>query len=399
MKKMWNVFLAMSRTMLLSIVGVFTVLVLMLFQLDSLTPGLSQGEIMTYESASSVSNIVDAPVNAPYKIAVFVSTQVFDSAFGLRLVGALVGAATILLFYVGAIRLYGSLVALATTALFATSTYLLVMTRSATSTVMLLSLLGVMAAGYFIRFGKRKDIAWIIAAIVLGLSLYVPGLVLFILPIAIWQFPQVRKTFESLQPPAIIASSVLFGLLLVPLLVSLVRDPSLWQAYLGLPSSFAPVNEMARYAGTALLSLFIISPNDPSMWLGRQPILDVFATTMFLYGLLSLLQKYKLDRFWIVIGIFAITILWIGVTTNRYALLILLPFVYIVIGFGIQKLIDQWMSVFPRNPIARYTGAALLAVVIVSAINFQIHRYFVAWPNADATKQALMYEIPSEVQN
>ncbi len=390
MKKLWNVFLAMWRTMLLGVIGIGAILLLMLMQLQSLTPGITTAEQATLESASSISDIINNPVQAPYKTAVFISTSVFDSVFGLRLVGALVGALTVGLFFAAARRLYSPLVALATTVMFSTSTFFLMMTRTATPSVMLLSLFAVVGVGYFIRFHSRKDIGWILAAIILGLSLYVPGMILFIVPAAIWQLPQIRKTIERLQPPIIIAASVLFGILCVPILVSLIREPSLWQAYLGLPEDFSSLSEIARSSGTALTSLFVMSPFNPAFWLGRQPILDIFATTMFLYGIISLIQRFRLDRFWIIVGVFLLGLLWIGITANWQGLILLLPFVYIVIGFGTQKLINEWLAVFPRNPIARYTGAALLAIVIVSAINFQLHRYFVAWPNSDATKQVFI---------
>lgn len=394
MKKMWNVFLAMSRTMLFAILAVIAVIILFLFQLKSLTPGISQAELATYDSARSVSVIVDNPVNAPYKAGVFVSTHVFDSAFGLRFTGAIIGILSVVIFFLLIRQIFDPLVAIATTAMFATSSYLLTMSRSALPSVTLLTLLGIVAIGYYIRFGKRKDLGWIGAAAILGISLYVPGMLLFLLPLAAWQFPQIRKSFERLQPPIIIIASVTFGLLCVPLFVSIVREPALWREYLGIPSGIAPITEMAKYSATAIASLFIMSPKDPSIWLGRQPILDVFATAMFIYGLVAIAKQYRLDRFWLVAGVFLISILWIGFTTNRYGLILLLPFTYLVVGHGLQRLIRQWRSVFPRNPIARYTGAVLLVITIAASVNFQVHRYFVAWPHADETKQALQIQFP-----
>ncbi len=388
----------MSRTVLFAVAGVFGVLTLMLYKLQSLTPGLSPAEIATYQNASSLSIITDNMVNAPYKLSVFLSTQIIDSTFGLRLVGAMVGALTIIVFYFLIRSVVGPIVSIAVTAMFASSTLLLVMSRTATAYVMLLSLFIVFASGFYIRFGKRKDVGWIVAAVALGLSLYVPGMIIFILPAVIWQFRNIKKSFERLETPVIVASSVAFGVLCVPLIVSLIRDPNLWRGYLGFPETFASISDMIRHSAAAISSIFVMTPIDSSYWLGRQPVLDVFAVTMFIIGTFALISQYKLDRLWTILGILAIGVAWIGITTNRYGILVLLPFIYVVIGIGVQKLINQWLSVFPKNPIARYTGAALLATAIVVTINFQLHRYFVAWPNNQATKQTFSEAYPGTRQ-
>lgn len=392
---MWNVFLAMSRPMVLSAVGVLVLLTLMLYQLQSLTPGLSQTELATYDSSRKISSIIDNPVNAPYKISIFISTIIIDNSLGLRIVGAMTGVLAIVLFYIIAIQIYGQLIAVSTSIMLASSTYFLALTRSATGNVMLLSLLVLLSAGAYIRFGKRKDVGWIVAAIVLGLSIYVPGMLVFIIPLAAWQFMHVRKTFERLQPPIIIASSVIFGVLCIPLLVSLIREPSLWRDYLGLPAILAPLNEIIGSIGAAIASLFAVSKANPSIWLGRQPILDVFAAVMFLYGVISLIGKYKLDRLWILVAIFCLGLIWVGIAADPLKLFALLPFIYLVIGFGLQRLVNQWMSVFPKNPIARYVGTALFVIAVATSVNFQLHRYFVAWPNNNETKQVMNHELPT----
>lgn len=386
LNKYINLFLAMSRATLLTIGALGVIAGLMFYRLGSLTPGLSSAEVKTYQSALSISDINDNMVNAPYKLAVFVSTHVFDSAFGLRLVGAFLGAISIIIFYLLARRLFNSYISLAVTAMFASSSLLLAVARQATPNVMLLSLLAIIGTGFYLRFGKRHDIGWLLTSLVVGLSLYVPGMFFFILAAAAWQFHNVRKSFEQLKTPIITAASVILGLVIAPLIISIIRDPSLWRAYLGLPESFAPVAEMAKYAGTAIASLFAMSPHEPTYWLGRQPVLDIFATVMIVYGGIILLRQYKLDRFWTIAGIFLLAVIYIGITTNRLAIILLLPFAYIVAGIGIQNLINQWTSVFPKNPIARIIGSMLLFITIAFSINFQTHRYFVAWPNNTQTK-------------
>lgn len=396
MNKIKATLLNVSRTTLLSAVGVCIIAALMLFRLSSLTNGLSEVEISTLQSASSISSITEHMVNAPYKLAVYVTTHVFDSAFGLRLTGSIVGGGAIVLFYLLNRKLFGTYVSVIVTAMFGSSSLLLHNARLATPNSMLLSLLAVIAVGFYLRFGKRKDIGWILTAATVGLSVYTPGMIIFLLGAGLWQFRHVRKSFEQLQTPIIIITSVVFGLLIAPFIISLVRDIEMWRAYVGLPMEFAPIDVMARYAGTAVVSIFVMSPNDPNYWLGRQPVLDIFSSAMLLYGAYHLIRQYRLDRLWTIGGIFLLAVLWIGASTNRWAILILLPFIYLVIGVGIQKFINVWLKVFPRNPIARTFGSALLCIAIALSLNFQIYRYFVAWPHADATKAVFSEQYPQK---
>ncbi len=395
LRNYWNFLLAMSRATVFTVLAAVVVFGLMLFKLSSLTPGLSEAELSTYQSASSLPDIADNMVNAPYKFAVYVATHVIDSTIGLRITGAVLGALSVIIFWLLVRRIFSGYIALASTAMYATNSLLLAASRQATPNVMLLSLLALIGTGFYLRFGKRHDIGWILAAAVIGLTLYVPGMVFFIAAAALWQFRQVRKSFEQLKSQVITTASVVLGVLITPLIINLIREPELWHAYLGLPQQLASFADMIKYAGTALISLYARSPNEPTWWLGRQPILDIFAGAMFTYGIWRVLRQFRLDRLWTLGGIFLLALLWIGASTNRLAVVILLPFVYILIGIGLQQLINKWTKVFPRNPIARWVGGLLLLAAIATSINFQSHRYYVAWPNNDETKAAFTHQYPS----
>ncbi len=394
MRKTWNTVLAMWRPVLTAVAAVVIVVGLMYFRLNTLTPGLSQPEIDTYNSTRSITDLVENSVNAPYRAAVFVTTKVANNIFGLRIVGATVGALTIVLFYLIARRIFSNIVAISTTAMFATTSILLSVSRLATANVMLLSLLAIIGVGYMIRFDKRQELAWILASIIVGLSLYVPGMLIFLVLAAAWQFRHCRKSFEALASTTIMICSVILSILAMPLVVSLIRSPELWRAYLGLPEVLASVSDMGMTIARAGASLFVISPANPVYWLGRQPILDVFAGILFVLGILSLARNIRLDRVWMLAGIFALVFGWIGLTTNVMYLIVLMPFIYLIIGFGIKELLEEWLGVFPRNPIARTLGMSLVIAAVVLSVNFQLQRYFVAWPNNRDTKAAFQLQLP-----
>ncbi len=386
---MRNLIVNSSRVAIIWAIGIALILGIMFYKLGSLTPGLGPSEIETYTNSSSLSAIANNIVNAPYKLSVLVSTKIFNGPFGLRLTGALIGSASIVLFYLIARRIFIGIVAIATTILYASSTLLLSLSRTATPGIMLLSLLALVTVGFFIRYEKKPNISWLTASALLALSLYVPGILPFIVLGLIWQFKNIKKSFEKLNNATIIFCSVIFGILLVPLLVGIAKDTSILQELLG----YNELNQFSKRVAVAAASLFAVSPKNPELWLGRQPILDVFASVMFIYGIFVLITKRRLDRFWAILGIFVLTFLWIGITGNFYGLLLALPFVYLVIGSGLQSLIDKWFSVFPKNPIARYLGLILLTAAVITAANFQAYRYFVAWSHSDETEQVFTHHI------
>ena len=147
----------------------------------------------------------------------------------------------------------------------------------------------------------------------------------------------------------VVVVSLIFGILVTPLLFSIVQNPSIILGYIGINTPLEPILTMAKYAGVSIVSMFVRSPMDHAYWLGRQPILDIFATAMFICGAYSYIKKYRLHRLWLVLGVAVLSIIWIGITTNRYSIIILLPFVYIVIGGGLRMMTDRWFEIFPKN--------------------------------------------------
>jgi len=49
-------------------------------------------------------------------------------------------------------------------------------------------------------------------------------------------------------------------------------------------------------------------------------------------------------------------------------------------------MLQQWFTVFPRNPFARSAGAILMTIVVLLAAYNGFSQYFIAWPNTPETK-------------
>jgi formate-dependent nitrite reductase membrane component NrfD len=59
---------------------------------------------------------------------------------------------------------------------------------------------------------------------------------------------------------------------------------------------------------------------------------------------------------------------------------IVLPLLYIFIAAGIHEVVTRWLAVFPRNPIARGVGIAIVAIAIGYTTYYHLTRTFIARP-------------------
>ncbi len=353
------------------------------YRLDSLAPGISQDERITINSSNGWHSI--NVVYAPYKAAQFGITKVRDSIFAHRLVSVIIGTLASLSFYSLSKRFFNPYIAVLATILFTTSSLVMYASRSAGFYVMLLATTILVDLGYKLRFNDKKSGLWLLLCLTASLSLAVPGLIFFLLAFAIWQRRSLREQFKAIKQPYLIGGLILLFIAVIAIIWGIVLNPSIWKIYLGLPTF--NLKQLGHNLVSIPVSLIAYSPSKPEYWLGHQPILDVFSLIMFALGSYSLVIKRKLDRSLLLGGWLGIGILWATLSGEFRNLVVILPAVYLAVGFGIQFLIRRWFKVFPNNPLARSVGTILMTIAVLSAVSFQLGRYYVAWPhNPDTIK-------------
>jgi hypothetical protein len=129
----------------------------------------------------------------------------------------------------------------------------------------------------------------------------------------------------------------------------------------------------------------------PENWLGNVAILDVISMAMFVLGIYVFLKHIHLRRVKLFAFIFGVGIALVSLG-GEVSLSLLVPFVYMLVAVGFGYLLDQWLKVFPRNPIAHGFGLFLVCLAIVVACSYHLRHYFVAWPQNSETKA--LYVIP-----
>lgn len=367
-------------------------MLLLWFQLGSLVPGLSEGEVAQRSASSSVQALRDNPLGAPHKVLQFVP-QYFkhQDAWLLRSASAVIGFFVVCCFYYILNHWYTRRVAVLGTLLLACSAWFLHTARLGTSDSMYALLLASVACTVWLQRSRGSVWAVLASAALVITLLYIPGMIWFVVPVMLWQAQRIGK-FLSRQNPVWLTFLTLLGVAaLVPLGWALYREPALIKTYFGLPQTFPAPLDVFKNIAQIPVQIFFRGPDDPVTWLGTVPLLDWFSTIMFVVGMYAYFFKRRLDR----TGLFAYVAITGTVLVGLggpVTLAVLLPFVYLVVVGGIALMMQQWFTVFPHNPVAKTLGACLMSIAIIMAAYYNINHYFIAWPNAPETKQVFQHK-------
>ena len=309
-----------------------------------------------------------------------------QSIFISRAVSILFTLIIIGLFYYVLLNWHGANIALLGTVLFVTSSWFLHFARQATPDILTLSLLATLAYGTWLRKTRRSALVILFGvAIAVGL-VYIPGLLWFVIVGGIWQRKSILEPTKNAKL-SFFPIVLLGGLLLVPLILALVRQPALIKTLIGLPAQLPKPYDYLRHTLNVPYQIFFKGPDAPVLWLGRLPLLDLFTAVMSLLGVFAYYKKLKLDRTRMLFGTLLIGTLLVGLR-GPVSIIVLMPYLYFLATAGIAYMLNQWYSVYPRNPLARSLGYGLIIIAIFLASYYNLRNYFVAWPNTPATKQA-----------
>ena len=392
MNRVWKKVGKVTRPTLFLCLSVASLVALYIYKLGSLTSGTLASEKQVLTSANNLSSILENPVNAPYKLVLYGISYVSSSITTFRLISVAISLLSIVLFYRIAKHFYGKRHAMLTTAMYACSSVLLATSRQIGPSIMLLALFVLIVCGYSIRFNRFKSGSWFLTGLVIAVSLYIPGMLYFILAGSIWQFKRIRKAFDSIKPVVLAGTVVLVVALISPIFLAIYKEPAIIKDLLGLPRDFDGLITSLKTFASVPLGLFLYAPENVGLRLGHQPTLNLFEAGLFVLGVYSAFKSFSLDRARMLLGVATITMLWASVSANYEHTFVLIPFVYMLIGSGLNWLNNTWRSVFPTNPLARTFATSLLVVGVIISCAFHLNRYFIAWPNNDRTESVYIAE-------
>lgn len=365
---------------------------LLWFRLGTLTPGLSQSEATAQAHLAlrdiSIRSILENPLYLPYSIILFV-LQAFGlhGPAALRGVSAVIGTISCVSFYLIIRRWHTPRLAIFGALLFATSSWFLHVARYGSTDILYVGIIAVILTGVWLQQSKRRRLMLAFALIASTLYIYVPGMIWFIFLTGIWQAR--RLINEMRRVPWWFNVLLLLGgvVMLLPLAWGLSHDTSLIKPLLGLPKTWPTVGELLQNIINIPVFIFVRGPNDPATWLPGTSYLDIFSGMMLIIGLYWSIFRFRLDRIRITYGVLALGSILV-ISGGPTSMVILIPFLYLLITAGMTFMLQQWFTVFPRNPIARTIGTSLLSLAVLVTVFYHVNHYFIAWPNTPSVRNA-----------
>lgn len=401
MKKFWKQVRAFAadnwQVGLFTLLGVGALILVLTYQLATLVGGVSATEqsigVVITSQALSPEYILRNPLQLPYLLAAYaLQISPFMSAFALRLISVLFALAGAAGFFYVLRKWYSMRIALVGTALFVNSSWFLHTGRFADPAASYLLVPLLIAAVVALQAKARAR--WVLmAATILGLSmLYVPGLIWFLLPALLLQRRVIIGSLR-LQPVWFrVILGIVSAILLSPLVATLVwpitgQTTALHNilGLLGLPTDVPSIGAFFSTAGRTISDIFFYSKAGPVYGPGHLPWLDACTGILIAVGIVQFVRHIRLDRtkMFFIVGVIGLALIATG---GPVSAVLLLPFLYLIAVEGLKWLLDLWLSVFPRNPVARGFGVTLAVVLVCAVGTYQLQKYFLAWGHAPETR-------------
>jgi hypothetical protein len=386
MKKFGSRLFANTKPTLLFAALIACFAALLAWRLGTLVPGFSDSEIAQRTNSATVQAIIDNPLGLPSKAIQFGLQYLHHTGpVAMRSAGVMLGLITAGSLYLILNAWYNRRLALLGTLLFATSSWFLGTARLGNDGILYTLLIAVVACVVWLRRRPTSATPVFVGAVMLAALFYIPGMIWFIVPLCLWQGKRLAKLLRD-QYASLLTLVTLGGLvLLAPIGWALYQDPNLVKTYLGLPQAFPGLVQIGRNILDVPIHLFWHGSGDPQTGLATLPLVDWFGSLMFFIGVYAYFYKRRLDRTWFLAytALAGTVLVALGGPVN---ISILMPFVYLMIAGGVALMIQQWLTVFPRNPVARWLGVGLMTFAVLLSCAYGLRTYFVAWPGAPETK-------------
>ncbi len=267
--------------------------------------------------------------------------------------------------------------------------------RLADPLVMMFGWTTIIAALLWVEHGRTRHAAVLFLSLFAIILFYVPGAIYFYILLGVLYGNRIIGFVRDLPNRTLIigASGIFLGISL--LLQAFLVHPELIRAWLLIPENF-----QASEIGKNLLSLpssyFYHAKDLPLLNVGNLPVLNIASIGLFILGLFNFWRNRKLERTKLLAVVMLVSAIVAALGSTIFAVTLFMPYSFIVIASGITFFLDNWYSVFPKNPLARTFGFILISAVVFSSGYYQVKKFFVVWPNTPATQET--YNQPSLLQ-
>lgn len=363
------------------------------FQIGGLTKEANQAEYDYIASVTSGKKIVNNPVYILHKAPTYALFKMNIKSIGYyRVVSALFALLAVVSCFFILREWYSDRVAVLGSGLFLTSAWVLHIARLATPEASYLLMMPLLWVAVWLYNTTLQRSALLLLSVLAALSFYIPGFGWLLILAVAWKYKHLWKEVSTTPKWfrfLCVSTMVIF---LVPLIWAESRSSQVLLTTFGLPTHFPGLKVVVQNLINIPAHLFFRGPNDPSKWLGRLALLDVFSSVLLLIGLYSLRYHTKTIRTQLLAGMCSVLILLIAVG-GPVTITALMPLAYLIIATGLAFMLQQWVAVFPYNPVARALATAIMSIVIILVSYYHINQYFIAWPHTPATKKVFVHTL------
>jgi len=256
----------------------------------------------------------------------------------------------------------------------------------------------ILLASYISTQEKKYRLFYkILFCIMAALSLYTPLslYVLIALATAIVLHPHLRYLIRQLSRFKLIIAMAIATVLLIPLIITLIKTPSLGLQLLGIPTKWP--NFGANFASLGAQYLGFARPGGTTL---MTPFFELGSMLIIAGGLYHLVRTWVTAKSY-VIGLWLLCLLPIIILNPDYTSVTFLPLV-LLLASGLSLLLSHWYGLFPRNPYARIGGLIPVIILVAVLVSSGADRYIYGYrydPNIAPNFSRDLKLIPKDTKN
>ena len=226
--------------------------------------------------------------------------------------------------------------------------------------------------GTQITRGRKFRLVWkVLFAIAAALSLYTPLSIypLLAIVLAIVLHPHLRNTVRKLSKPRLVLVSVIFLILIAPLVYLITLNNQLGLTMLGIPRSWPP--DFLTNINTVILNYFMFwRAGDATL---MTPVFGLGSVILILLGFYRMVRTRETTRSYLII-IWIACIIPVLILNPAFTSVTFVPSM-LLLAAGLTSLIGYWYRLFPFNPYARITGLIPIVILVLALSISGLSRY------------------------
>ncbi len=373
---------------------------LLLWRLSSLTAGLVNLSELSTKHALLIHSPWWQSLNTlygPYYLLLHAVYAIHHSVYFFRLASVIVGLVVVSLVYWIVSSWHGYKIGLLAAAIILTNFGLLASAREATYRITQLLLVIAILYAVSLLNTKPTSLRLVIYLLLSYTALYVPGGIWISTAALLLSYKNIINVLRELNLYKRLLVLIAPIIPILPLAYQLIRHFAMAQfkAWLG----FGLNGNLSHMSHDYFLNLIkfpadIFFSNQTlgyDLSLGHLPLMPITFSLLFILGLYYYITKWN-NWHWRSVLILLLTG-WIIGGLGILSPLALLPLIAITTGTGLAYMLKEWFSVFPRNPIARYTGIIVMFAVISLTSIYAIRTYIVGWANNPNSSALYSYHL------